>query len=107
MPYETKSDILETAKALGQLKIDGIKIHPLHIIKGTKMEKLFVKGVYKPLDLEQYVSLVVKFLEYLWPETVIQRITADCHREFLIAPLWILEKNKVLEEIDKRIRVKS
>ncbi len=103
LPYETRKDILETARTVGRLKLDGLKIHPLHIIKETKLEEFFKKGLYKPLQLDEYVSLAVEFLEYLWPETIIQRISAECPREFLVGPLWILEKNKVLSEIEKRL----
>lgn len=103
LPFEGREMILETAKALGSLKVDGIKIHPLYIIKGTKLEEIFNEGLYKPLNLEEYLDLVVEFLEYLWPSTVIQRITADCPRKFLIEPLWILEKNKVLNSIEKAL----
>lgn len=100
LPREKREDILETAKGIGHLKLDGLKIHPLHIIKGTKLGEQFKNGLYKPLELEEYISLVAEFLEYLWPHTVIQRITADCPRELLVEPVWILQKNKVLKAID-------
>ncbi len=103
LPLETKDDILETAKELGSLELDGLKIHPLHIIKGTKLEELFKEKKYKPLELVEYVKLVTEFLEYLWPQTVIQRITADCPKDLLVAPLWIPEKNKLLNEIEIRL----
>ena len=103
LPGETREDILETAKELGRLKLDGVKIHPLHIIKGTKLEQLFEKGLYRPLDLEEYISLVTEFLEHLWPRTVIQRLSADCPRRFLVEPLWILQKNKVLNGIEEAL----
>ncbi len=101
LPGEGKKEILQTAGELGRLKIDGVKIHPLHVVKGTKLENLLKEGLYNPLQLKEYVKLAVDFLEYLWPETVIQRITADCPEELLIAPLWISDKNKILEKIDK------
>ncbi|MFH1239032.1 MAG: TIGR01212 family radical SAM protein [bacterium] len=103
LPGETKDDMFATAKALGKLKLDGVKIHPLHIIKGTKLEELFQDGSYKPLELEEYVDLAAGFLEYLWPQTVIQRLTADCPWKLLVAPLWLMEKNKVLKEIEQKL----
>ncbi len=107
LPNETKEEMLETAKALAHLKIDGVKIHPLHIVKGTKLEELFKKGKYKPLELDEYVNIATEFLEYLPSTTVIQRLTADCPKEFLVAPLWILEKNKVLNLIEKKLAEKG
>ena len=103
LPEEGKSEIVETAKEMGRLKLDGIKIHPLHIIKGTKLEELFERGLYRPLELEDYVDILKEFLNYLWPGTIIQRITADCSREFLVAPEWILDKNRLLNLIEIEI----
>lgn len=103
LPRETKGDILKTAEVLGRLRLDGIKIHPIHIIKGTKLEEIYKKEQYKPLELDAYVNLAVGFLEYLCADTVIQRITADCPRELLIAPMWILDKNKALGKIEEKL----
>lgn len=100
LPDETKDNMLETAREIARLKLDGIKIHPLHVITGTKLEGFLKQGLYKALGLGEYVSLVTEFLEYLRPDTVIQRITADCPREFLAGPSWILDKNRVLERIE-------
>ena len=66
---------METAEEIGRLKLDEIKIHPLHVIKETKLE---TQGGYRPLELEKYVDLASKFLEYLFPSTVIQRISVNC-----------------------------
>lgn len=103
LPSETKAMIYETAKALGGLKVDGVKIHPLHVMKDTKLEALFNQGLYVPPGLDEYVDLAVGFLEYLCPDTVIQRISADCPRDLLAAPEWILDKNRVLAKIEEKL----
>lgn len=100
LPGETREDILDTAKEMGRLNIDGIKIHPLHVVRGTKLEEFFNRGLYKTLELEGYADLVTEFLEYLSPRTIIQRMTADCPREVLIGPMWIMRKGDVLNRID-------
>jgi len=107
LPYETKDMILKTAKAMGNLKIEGIKIHPLHIIKETALEELFKQGKYTPLKFNNYLDLLVDFLTYLWPKTVIHRVSAYCPPEFLVAPPWILERNKVEGELEKRLVEKN
>ncbi|MFH1416341.1 MAG: TIGR01212 family radical SAM protein [Elusimicrobiota bacterium] len=99
IPGESREDILHTAGRLGGLGLDGIKIHPLHVIKGTVLEDDFISGVYTPLEFDEYLELAAEFLEYLDPDTVIQRITADCSLEYLTAPLWINEKNRFLSEL--------
>ncbi|MFH1245016.1 MAG: TIGR01212 family radical SAM protein [Candidatus Omnitrophota bacterium] len=103
LPGETKKDVLATARELGRLKLEGIKIHPLHVIKGTKLEEMFREGRYSPLELAEYTAMTAEFLEYLWPRTVIQRLTADCPPEFLAAPQWILNKAEVLKNIERTL----
>ncbi len=103
LPGETETDMINTAKELGMLKIDGVKIHPLHVIKGTKLEEDYKNGLYEPLKFEEYIKLAVSFLENLSPDTVIQRITADCSMEYLAAPCWINDKNRVLKELENTL----
>jgi len=103
LPGETKDDIMETAKAVGALKLDGIKIHPLYVIKGTRLDDLYKQGIYKPMEMERYLDLASEFLEYLWHGTVVQRISADCPQEFLSAPLWIQDKHKVLDALEEKL----
>lgn len=103
LPGENEDDIILTAKECGRLRIDGIKIHPLYIVKGTEMEELYKKGEYQVMDMERYIDVLIKFLEHLWKDTVIQRLTADCPSEFLVAPLWIREKEKFLSLIDEKM----
>jgi len=103
LPGETKNDMIETAKECGRLRIDGIKIHPLHVVKDTKLEKMYREGKYTPMDIGFYVDTVVEFLQYLSPDTVIQRITADCPPEYLVAPFWISLKERVIKMIEDRL----
>lgn len=100
LPYETADMMLETAKTVGSLHPDGIKIHLLHIIRGTKLAEMYENGDYTPLSKEDYVDIVVKQLEYIPPETVIERITGDGDKTKLIAPLWSMDKISVLGSID-------
>jgi len=96
LPGEEKNQMLETAKAVGELQIDGIKIHLLYVVKGTKMEELYINGRFRCLDQEEYCGIVCDFLELLPEEMVIQRLTGDPHRDELVAPVWALEKAKTL-----------
>lgn len=96
LPGEEKIHMLETAKALAKLKIDGIKLHLLYVVKGTKMEDLYLSGSYRCLEQDEYAQLVCDFLELLPEDTVIQRLTGDPRQNELVAPLWSLEKSKTL-----------
>ena len=103
LPYETKEDMLETVKYLNTLDIQGIKIHMLHILKGTALEKLFASEKFHVLTKEEYVDIVVDQLRLLRPEIVINRITGDPKEEDLIEPHWLIKKFGVLNEIDKEM----
>jgi radical SAM protein (TIGR01212 family) len=99
LPCEDRGDMCATAKAIAAMGIDGIKIHLLYIVKGTRMEKLYLEGSYRCLEQEEYANLVCDFLELLPPSMVIQRITGDPHPDELVAPEWSLRKNETLSRI--------
>ncbi|GAB6887338.1 TIGR01212 family radical SAM protein [Desulfothermus okinawensis JCM 13304] len=99
LPYETRNHMLETARFLSNLDIQGVKIHLLYIIKDTPLEKWYLSGKYNPLTREEYVDIVSHFISYLPDSVVIQRITGDPHREELVAPMWALEKQKNINAI--------
>jgi radical SAM protein (TIGR01212 family) len=99
LPLEDRHDMLATAKAVAAIGIDGIKIHLLYVVKGTRMEELYLGGKYRCLEQEEYVNLVCDFLELLPPDMVIQRLTGDPHPHELVAPEWSLRKNKTLSRI--------
>ena len=103
LPYETKDMMIETAKYLNELDIDGIKIHMLHIIKNTDLEDLYKKQSFHILTKEEYVDIVINQLEVLNENIVINRITGDPVKEDLVAPNWLLKKFCVLNEIDKEM----
>ena len=103
LPYETHDMMISTARAVAKLKPHCVKIHLLHIIRGTRMHKLFETGAFKELSLDEYVSIVCDQLELFPPQTVIQRLTGDGEKQSLVAPLWSLKKFCVINEIDKEM----
>ena len=103
LPGETREMMLATARETGKLRPDGVKIHLLHVIRGTKLCKMYENGLYEPMTKEDYIETVVRQLEYLPPETVIERITGDGDKRTLAAPLWSVDKISVLGGIDKRM----
>lgn len=104
LPGENEEMMLETARRLGDLRPDGVKIHLLHVIRGTPFCVLYESGGYVPLTKEQYIDVVVRQLELIPAETVIERLTGDGDKATLAAPLWSANKIAVLGGIDKRQR---
>lgn len=103
LPYETKEDMINTAKFLNSLNIDGVKIHMLHILKNTELAHMYEKEPFHVLTKEEYIDIVIEQLEYLDEKVVIHRITGDPEVEYLIAPTWLIKKFCVLNDIDKEM----
>ena len=101
LPNETPNMMVETARTLGRMRPDGVKIHLLHVISGTPLCEIYERGEYVPMSLLDYTKTVVRQLEVLPPETTIERLTGDGDRETLVAPLWSRDKIRVLGTIDK------
>lgn len=103
LPGETQKDAINTARTLNDLKIDGVKIHLLHVLKGSRMEDIYKDGGIKLLDQPEYVSMVCDLLENLSQDIVIQRLTGEGDRENHIAPLWALDKSKTIRMIGEEL----
>ncbi len=103
LPNESKEMMLDTVRYLNTLDINGIKIHMLHILKNTKLAKIYQEKPFSVLSKEEYVDIVCDQLELLRPEIVIHRITGDPKKEDLIAPDWLIKKFDVLNSIDKEL----
>jgi len=99
LPGETRREMMNTARTVAEMALDGIKIHLLYVIKGTELERLYAGGAYTCLEQQEYVDLVCDFLEMLPPGMVIQRLTGDPHPEELVAPGWALRKTETLKKI--------
>lgn len=100
LPRESYSDMLDTARQVGQLSPAGVKIHLLHVNADTELFNMYAKGEYTALTKSEYIDTVVHQLEYLPKETVIERITGDGDKRYLIAPKWSMDKISVLGGID-------
>lgn len=104
LPYENINDMLETIKFLNKIKIDGLKIHMLFIAKNTEIAEIYEKEQFKILTKNEYIDIVIKQLEILNENVVIERITGDPIKEELIAPQWLLKKFIILNDIDKEMK---
>jgi radical SAM protein (TIGR01212 family) len=99
LPGESRQDILATADTIASMGIDGVKLHLLYVVQGTRLETIYRNGGYRCLGQWEYAELVCEFIERL-PETmIIQRLTGDPHPKELVAPAWSLQKKETLEMI--------
>ncbi|MBI4527682.1 MAG: TIGR01212 family radical SAM protein [Deltaproteobacteria bacterium] len=103
-PGESREEILQTPALLNRLGIDGVKLHNLHVIKGTVLEELYERGDVNLLSREEYINLVADFLEILSPEVIIHRLTGETTRGLTVAPNWSLNKVAVINAIQAELQ---
>lgn len=103
LPGETEADILETARRIAALPVQGIKIHLLLALRGTPLGTLYERGEISLMTMDRYVDTVCNILEILPPEMTIQRLTADGYRDIYLAPEWGRNKMAVLNAIDREL----
>ena len=103
LPGENRQMMIETAKTISRMGIDGVKLHLLYVIRGTPLATLYQQGRYRCLEQQEYVDIVCDVLERLPQEVVIQRLTGDPHPEELVAPLWSLQKSQTFSMIQETL----
>lgn len=102
LPGETKEEMLNTAELLNRLGIGGVKLHHLHVMKGTRLEEMYRQGGITLMDRDEYVGLVCDFLERLDPRVLVMRLVGDGGLN-LVAPKWGTAKFAILNAIDHEL----
>jgi len=103
LPGETCEQILASVRELNRLKVDGVKLHHLHVLKGSRLEQAYHRGELQLFERETYVQLVCDAVELLDPRIVIHRLMGDGRSE-LVAPDWSRRKLEVLNLIDDELK---
>lgn len=106
MPGEAAWHSLETLDIVLDIGTDGLKLHPLHVVKGTQLANEWRRGEYTPLTLEDYVQIAADLIERTPPEVVYHRVTGTSPAELLLAPTWCSQKwpvvNAIVAELERR-----
>lgn len=103
LPKESDEMMLKSLESVIEWGIDGIKIHPLYIVKETPMEQMYNAKKYTPITLEKYTDLIIKSLQKIPENVVVQRISAGVHDDSLIAPKWCFDKNMQMNFIRTKL----
>jgi uncharacterized protein len=103
-PWESESVVYQTARDIAALPIDAIKIHNLHIVRGTALEKMYERSPFDLIMLEQYAKWTAHILELLPREMIVLRLSAECPAELLVAPDWCNDKRKITDMILKELQ---
>lgn len=102
LPGENRDDMLASVQELNHLQVDGVKLHHLHVLKGSFLEQEHHRGLVRLMRREQYVELVCDMLEHLDPRILVHRLMGDGRSE-LVAPDWSRRKMEVLNMIDAEL----
>lgn len=101
LPGETKEHVKRTVDFLNRHDIQGLKLHSLYVLEGTRLAELYREGNFEPITYAEYIDWALYVLTHVSPELVIHRISGDCPRDMLVAPDWIVKKKQILDEIIK------
>ncbi|OPJ55941.1 TIGR01212 family radical SAM protein [Alkalithermobacter paradoxus] len=104
LPGDTIDDVIESAKVLSALKVDGVKLHSLYIVKGTQMAKEYENKSIDIISLDEYVKRVATFLEYLNEDIVIHRLIGRAPEENTLFCNWNTSWWKIKDMIDEYMK---
>lgn len=99
LPGESSGHHVKSLQRVLELGVDGLKFHPLHVVKGTRLANEWRRGEYQPLTMEQYVSDVVELIKLTPDEVIFHRLTGTASSNILLAPEWCSKKWQVLNRI--------
>jgi uncharacterized protein len=107
LPYETRSEMIETARLISVLGVDAIKIYPCLVMKETRLLQEYKTGKYRPLSMTEYAQLIADFLEHLTPYLIVQRISKDCGLDGKIVPEWDTHRFLVGPRVEKILAIRG
>lgn len=107
LPGETSQDIKNTVNFINAHKLQGVKIHSTYVVENTKLADMYKKGIYKPLELDDYIETLIDIMTHLKPELVIYRISGDAPKDILLAPYWNKHKMWILHGFEKRFMARN
>ena len=101
LPGETADMMAETAQYIGRSGADGVKFHLLHVLRGTDLAADWEAGVFRTMELDEYITVLEEGVRRIPRDMVIHRLTGDGAKKDLLAPLWSGDKKRVLNAIHR------
>ena len=100
LPGESEAHCHSTLDTVLELGVDGLKLHPLHVVKGTMLANEWRRGEYQPLKVDEYIRIAANLIERTPAEIVYHRVTGTATKEILLAPAWCASKWNILNGIE-------
>ena len=103
LPGEGREQALYSLQQVLELGVEGLKLHPLHVVKGTQLANQWRAGEYRPLTAAEYISIAVDMIEHTPPDVIYHRVTGTAEQRLLLAPAWCVKKWAVLNGIEAEL----
>ncbi len=104
LPGEGMAHARQTLEQVLDLGVDGLKLHPLHVVKGTQLANEWRRGEYRPLAFDTYIEIAAELIRNTPDEVVYHRVTGTASQQLLLAPDWCHKKWAVLNGIEARLK---
>lgn len=104
LPNESVDMMIHSLETILDYGVDSLKIHPLYVVEGTALARMYKKGDYTPITLEEYGEAIARSLKIIPPTIIVQRVSAGAHDESLLAPTWCFDKNIQMRYLRERLK---
>jgi radical SAM protein (TIGR01212 family) len=107
LPGENERHCSNTLERVIELGVQGLKLHPLHVVKGTQLANQWRRGEYRPMSLDDYARIAADLIEQTPPDVIFHRVTATASPDILLAPAWCSRKWSVLNRIARELHQRA
>jgi radical SAM protein (TIGR01212 family) len=107
LPGESTADMIATAHKINALKVHAVKIHNLYVTKTTRLSRLHAEGKLHLPSLDEYLDILINFIENLDPAIVVERLVSESPPEYLVEPSWILDKKRFLLRFEQEMEIRD
>jgi len=105
LPGESRQQMIKHAEILSELPIDFLKVHQLQYVKGSKIGDDYLQNPdkFKVFELDEYIDLIVDFIEHTSPTIIFERFASQSPYDLLLAPGWKLKNFEFVRKVEKRL----
>lgn len=104
LPGEDAEESVRQATIMSELGLDVLKIHQMQIIRGTRLAQMYAENPFHLYSPEEYSELIVRYLEHLSEDMVVERFASQSPKEMLIAPKWGLKNYELTNLIVNKMK---
>jgi len=106
-PWETREQWLAMADEMSRVGVDALKIHHLHLVRGTALAAEYVRRPFRVLEYEEYLNVLCDFVERLDSRIIIERMFGEAPFGLLVAPNWRRTKNDLVRDIQRKFEERN